>query len=225
MRSLLVLVAVFIAGSPVGSHADSIFDGDFSSWSFANTDTAPGNTATVTREGTGGNPGARLNINTITGDTVYGTGIKTDYSTSVALSGQSFTLALDVLDGPGARGQGQGIQLLVEQNSTIYGEYLGVTFDPLVWTTRTFSGAFTEALFDKVSGPGAASPDFSGGVTTFFGFAGGNSRSGDITLYYDNFQLESAALTPVPEPSMGILVGITGLIGLGGTLWRRRRHS
>ena len=32
------------------------------------------------------------------------------------------------------------------------------------------------------------------------------------------------AFTPVPEPSMGILVGITGLIGIGGILWRRSRQ-
>jgi hypothetical protein len=31
--------------------------------------------------------------------------------------------------------------------------------------------------------------------------------------------------TPVPEPSMGILIGITGVIGLGGLLWRRSRRS
>jgi len=31
--------------------------------------------------------------------------------------------------------------------------------------------------------------------------------------------------TPVPEPSMGILVGTMGLIGIGGALWRRSRRS
>ena len=31
--------------------------------------------------------------------------------------------------------------------------------------------------------------------------------------------------TPVPEPSMGILVGTMGLLGLGGALWRRSRRS
>src|ERR1700730_7351623 len=31
--------------------------------------------------------------------------------------------------------------------------------------------------------------------------------------------------TPVPEPSMGILVGTMGLIGIGGDLWRRSRRS
>ena len=33
------------------------------------------------------------------------------------------------------------------------------------------------------------------------------------------------AFTPVPEPSMGILVGTMGLIGIGGALWRRSRRS
>ena len=31
--------------------------------------------------------------------------------------------------------------------------------------------------------------------------------------------------TPVPEPSMGLLVGLTGLIAMGGVLWRRSRRS
>jgi hypothetical protein len=31
--------------------------------------------------------------------------------------------------------------------------------------------------------------------------------------------------TPVPEPSMGILVGTMGLIGIGGALWRRSRRT
>jgi len=31
-------------------------------------------------------------------------------------------------------------------------------------------------------------------------------------------------ITPVPEPSMGILVGTMGLIGMGGALWRRSRR-
>jgi hypothetical protein len=32
------------------------------------------------------------------------------------------------------------------------------------------------------------------------------------------------AFTPVPEPSMGILVGTMGLLGIGGALWRRSRR-
>jgi hypothetical protein len=35
----------------------------------------------------------------------------------------------------------------------------------------------------------------------------------------------STELAPVPEPSMGVLVAITGLIGMSGMLWRRHRRS
>jgi hypothetical protein len=46
------------------------------------------------------------------------------------------------------------------------------------------------------------------------------SSGGDFTVM-DTFY----APTPVPEPSMGLLIGLTGLIGLGGVLWRRARQS
>jgi len=34
-----------------------------------------------------------------------------------------------------------------------------------------------------------------------------------------------SGLTPVPEPSMGLLIGITALIALSGVLWRRYRRN
>ena len=108
-----VAVAIFLAAS---AHAGVITDGDFSAWSFGAT-----GTATVTRELSGGNTGERLNITTVSGPAVYGTAIKSDFSSTSALAGAPFTLTVDVLSGPGAFGQGQAIQLLVEQNGSTYG--------------------------------------------------------------------------------------------------------
>jgi len=216
MRSVPVLVPICMAILVDSARAGLITDGDFATWTFGAT-----GTATVTRELSGGNPGARLNITTVSGTTVFGTAIKSDFSTTGALSG-AFSLSLDVLSGPGAFGQGQGIQLLVEQNSNVYGTSLGITGFPRNWDQLTFNGSFTASLFTKLIGSGPANPDFTGGVATEFGFAGGNSISGTLTQYYDNFRLESTALpsTTVPEPCSLLLLG-TGLSGL--SVWRRRR--
>jgi len=201
--ALITIVCAFVA---MPARGDLITDGDFSAWNFGSQNFGSG-TATVTREASGGNPGARLRITTVTGGTVYGIANKADYSTALPLADTPFELQLDVLSGPGAHNQGQGIQLLVEQDSSIYAYPLGVTWYPLYWDTLTFSGTFTESSFSLWSGSGPATPDFGGGTTTLFGFAAGNSNSGTLTQYYDNFSLE---INPVPVPG-AILLGLLGL--------------
>jgi hypothetical protein len=81
-------------------------------------------------------------------------------------------------------------------------------------------------------GSGPNQPDFTGGVPTFFGFAGGNIQSGLLTQYYDNFRLESDAIeilrsppcmVPVPEPAgfLIVMVGLTYILAIPA--WRMRK--
>jgi len=178
-------LAVFQAPASL-PNAQLVVDGDFSTWTFGAT-----GTATVTREGAGGSSGARLNVTTVSGAAVYGTAINSDFSSDVPLAGVPFALLLDVRSGPGAFGQGQGIELVVEQNGTIYGTSLGVTgfphgsFDPI-----TFSGTLNAESFTRLLGEGPSTPQFDGTVLTRFGFAAGNASSGTLTQYYDNVVLE-----------------------------------
>jgi hypothetical protein len=205
-------------------------DGDFTAWSFGAYAAGTG-TATMVREAAGGNPGARVNVTTVTAtlaDTAYGTGIKTDYATTGQLQGTPFTLALDVLSGPGAFGQGQGINLLVEQGSSVYALALGITNVQASFATLSFSGTFNAAAFTRVSGAGPATPNLGGGVTTRFGFAAGNTGSGTLTQYYDNVSLDLAPVAVPPPPSppaaniptlsqwaLILLAGLLGLVALG----------
>lgn len=193
MRLALGFAALCFAISIEFAHAIVIHDGDFSAWNFDAT-----GTATVLLEPSNGNPGARLNISTVSGPTVYGTAIKPDFSTQDLLEGATFTLSLDVLSGPGGFGEGQGISLLVMQGATVYESYLGITGFPHNWDTLSFTGSFISSSFTRLIGADPINPDFTGGVETFFGFADSNTISGTLTQYYDNFHLESTVLVPEP---------------------------
>jgi len=195
-----------------------IVDGDFASWSFSSYN-AGGGSATVTVEANGGNPGARLNVTTVTAptETAFGTGVKTDFSTGAPLSG-GYTLSLDVLSGPGDFGQGQAIQLLVEQGGSVYAATVSppITGFPFnAFTTLQVTGTFTPGLFTRVIGAGPAAPIFDGSVTTRFGFAAGNSGSATLTQYYDNFRLEFVSLA---SPSAAPALNQTALLLLGFAL-------
>ena len=202
----VALATAFHCLASSDARAGILYDGDFSAWSFGAT-----GTASVVREASGGNLGARLNITTISGAEVYGTAVKTDYSTSVGFAGDPFSLSLDVKSGPGSFGDGQRILLLVEQSGTIYGKSLANTDYPHNWDTLTFTGAFNAAEFPRLLGPGPSLPNFNGAPTSF-GFAGGNANSATLTQYYDNFQLDSPA---VPEPScIGSVIAGIAVLGM-----------
>lgn len=197
--------------------ADTVSDGDFTHWTFDAT-----GTATASREATGGNPDGRLNVTTISGSLVYGTAILTSTATLNALQGAAFDFSVDVLAGTGSYGAGQAIQLLVEQNGTVYGTFLGTTGSHATWKTFSSSkGTFEQTAFSRLIGAGPVNPDFSGGALTRFGFAAGNESSGTLTQYYDNFSLTSPAIAPVPEPETYALL----LAGLGLVGFAARRHQ
>ena len=167
-------------------------------------------TARAVVVGAGGTPGARLNITTA--------------------SGGAFTLSLDVLSGAGGFGQGQAIQLLIEQGGSVYALGLGVTGFPIPsFTTQTFSGNFNAGSFTLVSGGGPATPAFDGVTSTRFGFAAGNNMSATLTQYYDNFRLTipasvAGAARPIPTLSTWGMLALLGVLAaLSMRTLRRRR--
>lgn len=208
-----------------GAEAGTLVDGNFTGWNLSSLGATAGESGSMTLEASGGNPGARLNASTLTfvgGGVVYDIAINANFSTSLALSG-TFTLGLQILSGPGDFGAGQGIGLVVRQGSDLYLQNLGTTGSGhSSWFDLTYMGSFTSASFSHLSGSGAAAPDFTGGVPTFFGFAAINgSNNQSVTEYYDNFSLTNVA---VPEPSAAFLVlGASGLLVVSRFLrWRDR---
>jgi hypothetical protein len=162
---------------------------------------------------------------------VYGSGIKNDYSTAIALNGTSFTLTLDVLSGAGAIGAGHTILILVEQGGALYSRGLGFTFLQPTFTTISFTGTFNPASFMRVSGIGPPNPDFAGGVTTRFGFAAGAFGPGTSIQYYDNVRLDLAAVpgavnsTPdIPALSTWALTSLAILLAVAGSVFLRVRR-
>ena len=232
MRSQVLAVLAFAAAASV-AHAAVVFnEGDFSTWTFGSYGVG-GGTATASREAAGGNPGPRVNVTTVTNSltqTAFGTGFKNDYSTTQALAGTVFTLTLDVLSGAGAFGQGQAVQLVVEQGGSVYTLPVGVTNVQPAFATQSYTGTFTAASFTLVAGAGPATPNFGGGVVTRFGFAAGNTNSATLTQYYDNVRLDLAAVVPavatpsdIPLLAPWALALLSALIGLAGVLTTRRR--
>lgn len=221
-----VLFAVFAGLAVTAAQAAVVFnDGDFTNWTFGSF-TAGTGTATAVVEAAGGNPGARVNVTTVTAtlaDSGFGMALKNDFSTTAALEGTPFVLALDVLSGPGSFGQGQGIQLLVEQAGSVYALNLGITGVQGAFARLTFNGTLNAASFTRVAGAGAATPNLGGGVVTFFGFAAGNSSSGTLTQFYDNVSLDltpvvapppPAPAAPIPTLSQWALILLAGVLGL-----------
>jgi hypothetical protein len=237
MKRLHVLPAFLLALCAVGAQAAVVFnDGDFTNWSFGSTATN-GGSATAVVEAAGGNPGARVNVTTVTpapADTAGGTALKNDYSTTGILTGTPFTLTLDVLSGAGAFGDGQGIYLLVEQSGSLYVAGLGVTGVRASFTTLAFPGTFSAASFTRISGAGPATPNLGGGTVTRFGFVAANTGSSTLTQYYDNVRLDIAPVvvpppasqpTGIPTLSEWSLIGLALLLALVayGRLGRTRQ--
>ncbi len=208
-------------------------------WTFSSYGIGAG-TATAVVEPTGGNPGARLNVTTVTptpSDTALGTAVLTTATTVAPLPGATFALNLDALSGAGGFGQGQAIQLLVAQGGSVYALPVGVSGFPLAtFTTLTFNGTFNAGSFSKISGAGPTTPAFDGATATTYGFAAGNSMSATLTQYYDNFRLTipsiggppppppPAAAAPIPTLSEWAFLVLALLLAVWGVAAVRRRQ-
>ena len=220
-----LLGAVCLAVAVTSAHAVVIGDCcDWASgWSFSSYGSGTG-TASAAVEASGGNPGARLNITTHTTlvtDIGWGTAVLTTTSTVAPLPGATFALKLDALSGAGAFGGGQEIELLVGQGGSVYALDLSGTGFPLAtFTTLTFNGTFNAGSFVKVSGSGPPTPAFDGVTATTYGFGAGNAQSGNLTQYYDNFQLTipsigappPSSVAPVPTLSQWVLIMLSVLL-------------
>jgi hypothetical protein len=199
-RSCAVVLWILLA-SP--ATAQLVSEGDFSTWTpnFGSGGDG-GGSSVVTRETTDGNPGPRLKVANSGGCCafVFGSAYDPD-QVSTFLEGLPFTLSLDVLDGPGAFGEGQGISLLVEQGGILYVRSLGITSTHATFETVSFPSTFAAASFSRLDGM-AGNPNFDGTVATRFGFTAANSGSGDLAMFYDNYLLGLDPVTPTSTPTV-----------------------
>ncbi|MBM4111071.1 MAG: hypothetical protein FJ254_06925 [Phycisphaerae bacterium] len=194
-------LSIVLALTAPASASFVLSDGDFSQWSYSTF-----GTATPTVLDSGGNPGARLQVTTVSGS---GSGVMAVYvpAVNLGLEGTSFSWSLDVLRGPGSFGQGQGISLIIQQGDSIFADYLYITGVQSTWTTQTFNGTLNAANFTRLTGTGSL--DLSGSVSSRFGFSASNSSSGTLTQFYDNWSL---TLNAVPAPGAMALLAAAGLI-------------
>jgi len=183
----------------------TLFEGDFGSWTFGNV-AASGSSATGTVLTSGGHPDVCIQATTVTGTGAWATAMNRGVSWNPATDGAITTvqMALDVKSVSGW-GQGQNLQVFVEQAGQLYGApgYPGVgTGSSTSWHTVT-KGVFSADSFSKVTEwdprnwDTAAHPDFSSqGSSLTFGFAVANSISGTYTQLYDNWSLTVTADPP-----------------------------
>jgi hypothetical protein len=228
----LIIALLMLFGSQILNAQIYFFDGNFSAWNFTNSGSG-GGSGTMSLEASGGNPGARLNVTTMTGTihtgsgitaSAWGIGVNPNWATSQPLDGTQYDLGFDVISGAGSFGQGQAVGLIVQQGTAWY---LDIVSTPITgfqtsWTSQSFGGSFVAANFRLQAGAGPSHPDFSGTTATAFGFTAFNGDSGNLTQYYDNISL---GITPVPEPStcaFGIGFGV--LFGCMSSHRRRARN-
>lgn len=184
----LLLANCFAAGQ--AASAQTISDGEFVDWTFISTGQEPGDQATVTREPSGGNPGAHLRIETqipVPSGSAAGLAIYEGGSTTQILDGLTIQFSIDARR---VTGDAQLLSLLLRQGNTIYQLPLDTIFAPQgSWANFTFQSTFSsQSNFIRIVGTGPESPDLNGGVVTYFGISGTNGASGR-TYDWDNFNL------------------------------------
>lgn len=228
MRPALFALAAAVAAFAGPARADIIVqDGEFDNWTFTPFGTVAGSTGA--REAAGGNPGASVRFTTVsTGGQGGVAGLKTDFTTTgVGFEGAAYTFTIDVSNGAGSFGNGQQLALVVEQNGAVYRDPIGPTLigpSPPNYYGFASSGTIAAANFELIAGAGPATPDFSGGTSTRFGFAGFNNFTNSLTQNYDNYSLQiQVGPAAVPEPASLALAG-AGVVGLLGVARQARRR-
>lgn len=186
--TVLLLTICIAAGQKLS--AQTISDGEFVDWTFISTGQEPGDQAIVTREPSGGNPGAHLQIETqipVPSGSAAGLAIYEGDSTTQILDGLTAQFSIDARR---VAGDAQLLSLLLRQGNTIYQLPLDTIFAPQgSWANFTFQSTFSsQSLFIRIVGTGPESPDLNGGVVTYFGMSGTNGASGR-TYDWDNFSL------------------------------------
>ena len=150
--------------------------------------------------------------------------IKTDYTNTAALSG-SWTLNVEHLEGPGGTVPFLNIGLAMKQGSNFWVAGFNRGDGLPAWTNQQFSGTFTSGSFTPMGGA-PTSPDFSAGVQSQFGLITQQNQGGTTyALYFDNWSLDSPALSAVaavPEARAWLLVG---LVATGACVARRFRRT
>jgi len=228
MKQAILIVCVVVGmGSAAIADTTLFSDGDFGGWSFGSA-AATGSSASVVLSGNG-NPGAGLEVTTITGPVAYGTAfsdIVWDPGTQGAISNLDMSLDVKSISG---WGQGQNLLAAVLQNGNTYARAISaVTGSQVSWHTITRTGV-TQASMGLSSPDGviwdtSQNPDFSEtGAPLRFGFVAGNGSSGTYTQLYDNWSMSITHTEPVPVPGAAML-GIIG-IGMVGAYTRRYRQA
>jgi hypothetical protein len=231
MIKRLLLAGLLLSAIAGGASAQVISDGDFANWT---TDSSAwfgfgtGGTATGTVDPTGGNPGARfLSDLNETGFMIVSQNLKTDYTNTAALTGDSYTLTIDAMDGP-AGSPFQNFGLLIQQGGSMWaGAEIGVLNPGASWTPYSVSSVFNPGNFTLMNSSPAspATPSFAAGVATQFGFFTHQQQGGGhYEMYYDNFHLSSSHLdSTVPEPGAVALLTGVGFTGAAFIVRRKRR--
>jgi len=210
--SLAVLVAAPIGAQGLGSFSD----GDFTGWTgtvssynqFPGSCCGVGSTGSMTIIGSGGNPGAALEMANavVTNAEMFNIGLSPTAIWNPQTQGAIDSVDLAIEFFPlGCVFAGQGYSLAIEQAGAIYIARCGATLcPPSSWSPLSIIGKSSADFLLVLPSSAPAVPDFStAGAPIKFGFAATNSSclgcvSFSTLFRYDNWQV---TLHGVPYPA------------------------